>query len=76
MNPTGILIVVICGLFVTAAILDWQWLMDHRKARRLTSVIGRNGARITYVVLGVMGMIVGALIATGVVQMTAAQSLK
>ena len=41
------------GLFVMgSAIFDWNSFMTHPKARPITWLFGRNGARILYAVLG------------------------
>ena len=54
MNDTifGIIIMVIGIVSTIAAIEDWDWFMDSRKARRLSKLIGRNNARIFYGILG------------------------
>lgn len=47
------------ALLLAGALLDWEWMMDHRRARRLTRLIGRSAARIVYVVLGAAGIVLG-----------------
>ncbi|HEX2621738.1 MAG TPA: immunity 17 family protein [Phototrophicaceae bacterium] len=39
-------------LSIVVAAMDWDWLMDSRRAQRLVSLIGRGGARILYIVFG------------------------
>ncbi|HEY2839272.1 MAG TPA: immunity 17 family protein [Pirellulales bacterium] len=55
-------ILVAFGLFtVGAAALDFDWFMEHRKARPLVSIFGRGGARIFYVLVGAAFLVGGAL---------------
>jgi len=47
------IIFIAVGLFmVLAAVMNWDWFMDSRKARGLSRLITRNGARIVYILLG------------------------
>lgn len=67
MNPIGLLFVAI-GLFLVAtAIFDWEWVMNNRRARWLSSLITRPGARVAYGVLGGGAIVVGVLMATGII---------
>jgi hypothetical protein len=68
MNPVGILVAAVGGLLALSAFLDWQWIMNNRKARRLSNLIGRSAARITYMVIGLLGIAFGILQAIGFVQ--------
>ena len=68
MNWFG-LIFVGAGLFALAgAGFDWDWFMESRKARFFTAILGRNGARVAYMLLGVALIVMGALMAVGVIQ--------
>ena len=68
MNPFGLLIVA-GGLFSMAGgVLDWDWFMNHRKARFMCAILTRNGARIFYVLLGLGLAIFGGLLTAGVIQ--------
>ena len=62
MNNTiiGILLVLAGLLPVVAAVEDWDWYMNSRKAKRISNLIGRNSARIFYGILGVV-MILGGM---------------
>jgi hypothetical protein len=53
---------------VCAAAFDWEWFMNHPKARFMSAVLTRTGARTFYAVLGVVSIVFGALIAAGVIQ--------
>ena len=55
-------LIVFAGLFSAfCAAKDYDWFMEHRKARYLSAIIGRGGTRAFYIALGVVLIIVGAL---------------
>ncbi len=61
MNPIGIIFIII-GLFAFAGgLFDWDWFMNHSKARFFVRIIGRTGARIFYCILGLGSTTVGIL---------------
>ncbi|MBN1514992.1 immunity 17 family protein [Candidatus Sumerlaeota bacterium] len=67
MNPAGFIIIAI-GLFaITGAVMDWDWYMEHRKARLVVKFFGRNGARIFYAVVGALFCVMGALVLLNIV---------
>ena len=67
MNPIGLVFVAI-GLFSLAgSLLDWQWFMNHYKARFFVSRVGRTGARIIYGLLGLALIVLGVLVTIGVI---------
>ena len=46
-------LIIACGLFsLVCAVMNWDWFMNHRKAKFMISLLGRTGARIFYSVLG------------------------
>lgn len=48
------------GVFsILAAIKDWDFFMNHRKAQLFVRLFGRRGARFLYVFLGCFLVIVG-----------------
>ncbi|MEZ6197857.1 MAG: immunity 17 family protein [Planctomycetota bacterium] len=56
------------GLFsILGAVLEWSWFMNHRNLRFFASFLGRTGARIVYVLIGVLLVSLGGLMAVGVV---------
>lgn len=68
MNPLG-LIFVAAGLFsALGAVMDWDWFMNHHKARFMTTLLSRNGARAFYVILGLGLVVFGILMAAGILQ--------
>lgn len=65
MDPKG-LIIVACGLFsICGAFFNWDWFMNHRKARFLSNFLGRSGARLLYGILGGALVVLGGAIASG-----------
>jgi len=43
------------GVFsIVCAVRDYDWFMNHPKAWLFVKLFGRNGARVFYVVLGVL----------------------
>ena len=63
----GLLFVAI-GLFaICGADYNWDWFMNHRKARFFVAVFKRTGARIFYILLGGGLTTLGVLLALGVI---------
>jgi hypothetical protein len=48
-------------LCIAATIMDWDWFMNHRRARLIVRVFGRMGARIFYCIFGVVFLMLGTL---------------
>lgn len=68
MNPWGLFFFAV-GLFaLCGAGFNWDWFMEHRKARFVSSVFGRTGARIFYALLGTFLLGIGGLAIAGMVQ--------
>lgn len=66
-QPFGI-IFIIAGLFsAVSAVLDWDFFMNHHKARFMIKIFGRKGARIVYIALGMILVILGALFIFGII---------
>ena len=62
---TGFLVIA-AGIFsLCGAILNWDWYMNHRKARFLVRLLGRDGARIFYGIIGLGLVILGILLLLG-----------
>ncbi|EAZ93140.1 immunity 17 family protein [Crocosphaera chwakensis] len=63
------LFVIAAGIFsLCGAILNWDWYMNHRKARFLVRIFGRGGARVFYGVLGLGLIILGGLLLFGFIE--------
>lgn len=69
-QPFGWLFVLAGGFAICGAVCNWDWFMNHRKARFLCSLITRTGARIFYTVLGTLLVVLGVLAAFGVIDMS------
>ena len=70
MNYLGLLFIGI-GLFAAvAAAFDWDWYMNSRKARWMVNLIGRNGARLLYIVLGGALVVAGSLELFGMIELS------
>ncbi len=68
MNHSGWILVAV-GLFsAVCAAFDFEWFMNHRKARFFVKILGRTGARIFYIVLGAAILVLGGLILFGVIK--------
>ena len=60
-----------CGAFaICGAALDWEWFMNHRKAQFFVRILGRGGTRVFYGLLGAALMVLGVLMAMGIVRET------
>lgn len=67
-NPVG-LVLVFGGLFaIVCSACDFEWFMGSRKARAIVGLLGRNGARIFYSILGAIILVIGALVAFGLLK--------
>lgn len=66
MNHSG-WIFIVAGLFASlCAAFDFEWFMNHRKARFFVKILGRTGARIFYIALGAGILVLGSLVLFGV----------
>lgn len=67
MQPEGILLIIV-GLFsLVCAIGNWDWYMNSRKAQFMVKIMGRNGARAFYAILGIGLATFGGLMSAGAV---------
>lgn len=52
-----------CGIFcIVCAAMNWDWFMNSRKARFMCNLLGRNGARIFYAILGAVITVMGVAV--------------
>lgn len=69
MNWLG-LILLGAGLFAVAgAALDWDWFMNHPKARLFVNLFGRAGARVFYILLGLFLAAMGSGVMLGLIEL-------
>ena len=61
MDPLGPVILFFGLLCIVSAIFDWDWFMNHHKAQFVCTKLGRNRARVFYVILGVVLFVLGIL---------------
>lgn len=49
------LVFILIGLFsILGGVLNWNWFMNNSRARFFVNILGRNGARIFYIGLGIL----------------------
>lgn len=57
------LLIVLVGVFCAfCAYKDYDWFMDNHRAWLLVKLFGRNGARVFYIILGVLLMAAGLVL--------------
>ena len=60
------LFAILAGLFtIFCAAKDFDWFMNHHKARFFVNIFGRDGARVFYGILGVILMLLGVFVGLG-----------
>lgn len=56
-------IIILSGMFsILGSVFNWDFFFNSRKARTFVNLIGRNGARIFYAVLGIVLIIVAIIL--------------
>jgi hypothetical protein len=62
-------VIAACGAFaICGAFFNWEWFMDNDKTVIVVNLFGRTGARIFYGVLGIALVVMGVLMALGIIQ--------
>lgn len=62
------LFIAAAGIFsITAVLGNWDWFMNHRKARFFIAILGRTGTRIFYGILGTLLLVLGTLVSLGII---------
>ena len=51
------------------ALMNWSWFMKHRKARFVVRILGNQGTRMLYILIGLVIVIFGILGLAGVVDL-------
>ena len=68
MNPNLPIFMIACGVFtVCAAGFGWGWYMNHPRTRLFIEAFGREEARIILGLLGIVMIVIGGLLAFGVI---------
>jgi hypothetical protein len=57
----GVLVMGAGAFSILGGVMNWDWYMNNRRARLITAIVGRTGARIFYVALGAAFMVGGVL---------------
>ena len=56
------LLIIIAGIFtIFFAFMDYDWFMNHGKAKPFVAFFGRSGARLFYIILGIVIIILGLM---------------
>ena len=57
------IVILLAGLFsIVCAAFDFDWFMNNRRASLFVKLFKRNGARVFYIVLGIVLCIMGVAI--------------
>lgn len=56
-------LLVFVGIFtLSGGVMNWQWFMNHRKARPFVRILGPMGARVFYALLGLVCVTFGLVL--------------
>jgi len=69
-NPWGLIFIAVGVFTIVAVALNWDWFLDHGKARWISSIAGRWGARIAYGAIGLIFVAFGVLYMVGIIKDT------
>jgi hypothetical protein len=53
MEPLFIIAVLMGGFCIAGGVYNWDWFMNDRKAALFVTLLGRDGARVLYIFLGI-----------------------
>jgi len=53
---------------ICCAVFDWEWFMNQWNARFFIRVFGRSGTRIFFAFVGAAILVLGVLIASGIIE--------
>jgi len=59
---TGLVLIVVSVLAITASLRNWRWFMESRKTQIWIKLFGRNGARGFYFCIGALVLVIGVLL--------------
>lgn len=61
----GLLFIIIGFFPIVCSVLNFNWYFNNRKAQGVVRLLGRNGARVFYIILGVIIVILGGAVMLG-----------
>lgn len=61
------LLIAIGAIYGGSAVLNLEWLFTRPRVQRLMEMMGRQGARIFYVIIGLVCVVMGVLLLLGVI---------
>ena len=61
MNAMKLSIIAIGIFTIFCAFMDYDWFLNHYKAKFFVALFGRNGARVFYIILGVILIFLGLM---------------
>jgi hypothetical protein len=61
----GLFFIAVGAFALCGAGFDWDWFMNHRKARAITRILTRTGARVFYALIGAGLVTLGTLAMLG-----------
>ena len=67
MDILPLFMIVVGVLLIAVSLLNWDWYFSQRRAQRMINMVGRNCTRLFYALVGLALGVVGALMATGVI---------
>lgn len=67
MNFRGLIYILMGSVSLLGALRGYEWFVNHPKARFVARWLTPRGARIFYAVVGIILIIVGTLLLTGVI---------
>ena len=63
MNPVGLILIAVGLLSFAGGLFNWNWFMNTSRARALVRSIRSVGARVFYIVLGLIVIVFGVFLA-------------
>ena len=63
MNPVGLILIAVGLLSFAGGLFNWNWFMNTSRARALVRSIRPVGARVFYIVLGLIVIVFGVFLA-------------
>ena len=65
MNVTAVVLILAGAYTLLGGLLNWSWFMNSRKAAWIVRIIGPQGARLFYLIVGVVLIVLGVLTQAG-----------